>query len=488
MSQRWEDFQERIRYVADPQKIARVSRFHHTTLNCLLGLIVLKKISETDSDGFVDWHDIETATSGIGDLLNTTVHRIEKNHPALKGWFDGLDFNKALVRDDAQRDGVWKEVIAQFSGIELTYHDPKESWDLDDVCLLIYDHWFRYVTPDYEYAETPANVIQLETELISPPDGSSVYDPFCTSGTSLVVAAQTVRKTGLSKKIRLFGETGTKHHGLTTRLNLLLTDHPDGSVAVSDIIRNPGFIEGPRKLVTFHRIIGTLPPNTENWGEDAARGDPFSRFVYGIPPVTQGDFAYLQHGIASLTDDGMMAIAVPPSVLFKERSEGKIRMDIIKDDLVEAVILLPKKVYDYHNFNYGILVINRNKISDRKNKILFIDSSSDFWHGSRFQNILYPEYLDKIVTAYRALIDVEGYCRVCSIEEVEKNRFQLDVGRYVKQKRTMLPKVDLRASLKEIDTVHRMQVKEYEKVRVKADEIVEYLGRNGSGALMEDVR
>ena len=250
---------------------------------------------------------------------------------------------------------------------------------------------------------------------------------------------------------------------------------------MSDIIRKPGFVEEARKLMTFQRIIGTLPSNNENWGVDAARDDPFSRFVYGIPPATQGEFAYLQHAVASLADDGIMAIAVPPSVLFKQRSEGRIRRDIIRDDLIESVILLPKKVYVYYAINYAILVINRDKTPDRKNKILFIDASNDLWIGRRAPDAPYLENIDKIVTTFQAFTDVEGYCRVCSIEEVEKNSYLLDVGRYVKPKRAELPKVDLRTSLKELDRVHRMQITEYERVRVKADEIVEYLGSMDHG-------
>ena len=476
MSQNWEDLAERVRYVEDPLRNARIRQFPYPTRNCLLGLILLKKFSETDPEISVDWYEIETATTGIGDLLNTAVHQIEQKHPSLLGWFDGLDFEKTMLRKGALGKVFWKDVIARFSGVELTDKNPKKSWDWDDLCLLIHTYWFRSVTIEYWYNETPAGVIQLETELISPPDGSSVYDPFCTYGTSLVVAAKTVRKTDPSIKLRLFGETGLKPHGLAARLNLLLTDHPDGSIVVSDVIRRPGFVEGPGKLMTFQRIIGTLPSNNEDWGIDAARDDPYSRFIYGIPPVTQGDFGYLQHALASLADDGIMAIAVPPSVLFKQRSEGRIRADIIRDDLVEAVILLPKKVYEFHAINYAILVINRSKAPDRKNKILFVDASNEIWHRKRFQRTLSPEDPNKIVTAYRAFTDDEGYCRICSIEEIENNGFSLDVGRYVKPKRAIVPKVDLRASLKELDRVHRMQVNEYDRVMVKAGEIVEYLG------------
>lgn len=472
MSQDWDDIIQRVRHVADPQKIARLHHFPFSTRNCLLGLILLKKYSETDPDSTADWHEIETATSDICDLLNTAVHRIGQKHPELQGWLDGIDYNKTLFRKAPIRDAFWQGVVAQFSGIELTCREPKKSWDWDDICLLIHDYWFRSAIPEYGYSETPASISRLETELISPPDGSTLYDPFSTNGTSLVVAAKTAR----SKKLRLFAETGTKEHALSARLNFLMTDHLDSSVVVSNVIRKPGFIEGPRKLMTFQRIIGTLPTNNEYRGVDVAQDDPYSRFGYGIPPATQGEFAYLQHCLASLTEDGMMAIAVPPSVLFKQRSEGRIRMGIIKDDLVEAVILLPKKVYQFHAINYAILVINRNKVLERKNKVIFIDASNDCWHHGTFQRTLSPDEPDKIVTAYRDFIDIEGYCRVCSIDEVEENKYLLDLGRYVRPKRAIVPKVDLRVSLTKLELAHRMQVNEYERVRIKAEEIIEYLG------------
>ena len=472
MSQDWDDITQRVRYVADPQRIARMRQFPYSTRNALLGLILLKKFFEIDPDGSADWHEIETATSDICDLLNTAVHRIEQKNPELQGWLDGIDYNNTLLRKAPMREAFWKDVIAQFSGIELSCRDPKKSWNWNDICLLIHDYWFRSAIPEFGYIETPESISQLETELISPPDGFSIYDPFSTNGTSLVVAAKTAR----SKDLRLFAETGTKEQALSARLNFLMTDHPDSSVVVSNVIRKPGFIEGPHKLMTFQRIIGTLPTNNEYRGVDVAEDDPYSRFGYGIPPTTAGEFTYLQHCLASLTKDGMMAIAVPPSVLFKQRSEGRIRMGIIKDDLVEAVILLPKKVYQFHAINYAILVINRNKVPERKTKVIFIDASNDSWHHGTFQRTLTPTDPDKIVTAFRDFVDIEGYCRVCSIDEVEENKYLLDVGRYVKPKRAIVPKVDLRVSLTKLELAHRMQVNEYERVRIKAEEIIEYLG------------
>ena len=98
MNQDWQDITQRVRHVADPQKIARLHQFPFSTRNCLLGLIVLKKYSEADSDGSADWHKIETATSDICDLLNTAVQRVGQKHPEFQGWLDGIDYNKTLFR------------------------------------------------------------------------------------------------------------------------------------------------------------------------------------------------------------------------------------------------------------------------------------------------------------------------------------------------------------------------------------------------------
>ena len=140
MSQDWDDITQRVRYVADPQRIARMRQFPYSTRNALLGLILLKKFFEIDPDGSADWHEIETATSDICDLLNTAVHRIEQKNPELQGWLDGIDYNHTLLRKAPMREAFWKDVIAQFSGIELTCQDPKKSWDWDDICLLINDY------------------------------------------------------------------------------------------------------------------------------------------------------------------------------------------------------------------------------------------------------------------------------------------------------------------------------------------------------------
>lgn len=462
---------QKIMRFANPMDTTQLPRYHHKTLNCLLGFLVLKKISDVDEDIRIGWRQLAKKKTGIADTLNTILKQIEDKYPDLRNWFNGLDFNESFRRDETARNNIWQEVISEFSDVDFSNIPELEHWDLTDLCLFINEHWFKDLGYGLISSETPPSVIRLETELINPPEGASIYDPFCACGTSLVIAARSVNERSPDQKIRLYGQTLSESHRLTAYLNLLLTDNENSKIVAGDVIRNPGFTFRPRKLVRFQRIIGTIPTGIENWGEYAARNDKFARFIYGIPPATQGDFAYLQHCIASLHDDGMMAIAVPPSVLFKERSEGAIRLGIIKDDIIEAVISLPKKLYLETSMNYAILVINRQKSPDRKNKVIFIDGTKDF-HSGRAQNSLSPDNIQKMVNAFREFSDIDGFCAVCSLDDIENNRYLLDVARYVKESRDELPPIDVRTSISELDIIHKEKLACYNAMRAKLDDLV----------------
>ena len=462
---------QKILKFSNPKDTIQLPHYHHKTLNCLLGFLVLKKMSDGNPDIRIDWQQLAKKKTGIADTLNTILSQIGDRSPDLRNWFNGLDFNESFRRDETARNNIWQEVISEFSDVDFTNLPELDHWNLTDLCLFINEHWFKDLGYGLISAETPPSVIQLETELINPPKGSAIYDPFCACGTSLVIAAHAVKEKQSEAKVRLFGQTLSESHRVTAYLNLLLTDNMTSIIVEGDVIRNPGFTIRPRKLRAFQRIIGTIPTGIENWGEYAARNDKFARFIYGIPPATQGDFAYLQHCIASLTDDGMIAITVPPSVLFKERSEGSIRLGIIKDDIIEAVISLPKKLYRETSINYAILVINRQKSPDRKNKIIFIDGTKDF-HPGRAQNTLSADNIQKIVTAFKEFADVEGYCAVCSLEEIENNRHLLDVARYVKESQDEPHPIDVRASISELDKINKEKLECYTVMRAKLEALV----------------
>jgi len=484
MKRRRGDTSEIIPASAEPSRKLKRMGYGLQTLNALLAFMVLKRYSETDPICLVDWSEIASAPSDIGGLLNKKISHLENIHPELRGWFEGLDLTKAFVPDDTGCHNTWKDVISKFSDVKLSSSDVLNPREISYACLSITGEWFEPWSKIFANYETPENIIQLETALIDLQDGASIYDPFSTCGRSLVVAAQSVMKKYPDAKIRLFGQTQNEDHVLTIRLNFLLAGHPEGKVAFGDIIRNPGFLEGPKNLARFDGIIGTLPlrllptnPDLKRCAWSATEDDPFARFVYGIPPSSQAEFVFIQHCIASLTPNGRMAIIVPPMLLDREHRAGAIRTGIIKDDLVEAVISLPNKMFDFTSIILTILVINRNKPTERKNKILFINAIHDF-HFDKQRNVLRPEHIQKIVKEFQSFSDQEGYCRVCSLEEVEENGFILDVRRYVRQKRELPPPLDLIASLKELNAAHTTQDEKYERMRVKLDDLVDYLANN----------
>ncbi len=225
--------------------------------------------------------------------------------------------------------------------------------------------------------------------------------------------------------------------------------------------------------MAFNRILCTIPIGVKNWGEEIAQNDNYFRFTYGIPPRTQGEYGYLQHCIASLAEDGILACVIPPSMLFRERSEGDIRKRMINHDIIEAVIALPNKLYSQTGIALAILIINRHKPAERKNKILFVNAKNDFLAG-RSQNKLRDEDRKKIITVYRNFEEEEGYSRVCSIDDIAMNGFQLDVSQYIKEKRDIAPSLDLDGAVKDLEKIQKEKSEAYEKMTASLGRLMEY--------------
>ena len=161
-----------------------------------------------------------------------------------------------------------------------------------------------------------------------------------------------------------------------------------------------------------------------------AEHDGYGRFRFGIPPKGKGDLAFVQHMIATTNTNGMVGVVMPHGVLFRGAAEGDIRKGILQEDLVEAVVGLPTNLFYGTGIPAAILILNRAKKADRRKKVLFIEGSREFKEGSA-QNYLREEDVKKIAAAFHAFRDVEKYARVVSLEEIEKNDFNLNISRYV---------------------------------------------------------
>jgi type I restriction enzyme M protein len=176
-----------------------------------------------------------------------------------------------------------------------------------------------------------------------------------------------------------------------------------------------------------------------DWDNSSASKDPYNRFAYGIPPAKdKADYAFILHMLASLNEKGQAGIICSQGVLFRGGEEGKIRKNMIvgdkennlQGDCIEAIIALPQKMFWGTSIPACVMILNKNKPAKKKNKIIFIYGAKDFEEGKN-RNKLRDEDLKKMTSAFEKFEDIDKYCHVADIAELEENEFNLNVPRYV---------------------------------------------------------
>jgi type I restriction enzyme M protein len=258
------------------------------------------------------------------------------------------------------------------------------------------------------------------------------------------------------KNVSLFGQEINISTWAICKMNMIFHDAKGADIRKGDTLRNPAHTEGG-VLKTFDIVIANPPFSLKNWGKEEAENDNYNRYIYGIPPTSYGDLAFVSHMIASLNSTGRMGTVIPHGVLFRGGAEGKIREGIIKEDIIEAIIGLPPNIFYGTGIPAALLIINKSKQSERKNKILFIDASSGFEKVGN-KNKLREEDIEKIVNTFDEYKDAKKYARIVAIDEVKENDFNLNISRYVDTNNEE-EEVDIPAVLKEISELKNKEIK-----------------------------
>jgi len=296
---------------------------------------------------------------------------------------------------------------------------------------------FADVNPRNQAGEfyTPRSVVRMMVEILDPKEGESIYDPACGTGGMLLAAIDHVKHKGGDPRT-FFGKIYGQEKNLTTssvaRMNLVLHGIEDFQIAREDTLRSPAFTDGAGGLATFDCVIANPPFSLKQWGREVWENDPWGRKRYGLPPKGYGDYAFVQHMVASMaeTGDGRMAVVLPQGALFRKSAEGKIRTALLKADLVEAVIGLAPNLFYGTQLAGSIVVLRRRKPEERKEKVLVVDASSLFRKG-RAQNFLDEEHAEQIVKWFEAFEDVEDRAKVATLDEIEEEDWILNISRYV---------------------------------------------------------
>jgi len=364
--------------------------------------------------------------ANLGEVINKALERIEEdNKEKLEGIFRNVDFNSEMkLGKTKERNSILKHILEDFSDERLDLRPSMLSGN--DVIGDAYEYLIAHFASDAgkkggEFF-TPSAVSTLLAKLVEAKEGDRIYDPTCGSGSLLIKASKEVG----NHNFALYGQEKNGQTQALSKMNMFLHEINDAKIEWGDTLRNPLHVENDH-LMKFDVVVANPPFSLDKWGADDLADDHYRRFEYGLPPKSKGDYAFVQHMLASLNADGRMGVVLPHGVLFRGASEGRIRQQIIDDNLLDAVIGLPANLFFGTGIPATILIFKRNRSND---DVLFIDASREF-NKEKNQNTIDDEHIAKILDTYRNRKEIEKYSHVAALEEIQENDYNLNIPRYV---------------------------------------------------------
>lgn len=402
----------------------------------LLVMLFLKYLSDRKKHGFatsqaymvpdqatIEYLYDQRDSDNLGVLFNEALQRLEQANPKkLEGVFHIVDFSSANLGHSNERNSRLRrvlEVLNDFNfGIE--QHDTSAISSAFDAIIQ------RFAADDgkmFGKFYTPDALSVLLAKLLQPKAGESIYDPTCGVGNSLIRAAEEAGSSVGS----LFGQEINRSTWAIAQMNMLVHEVGDFDIRLGNTLKQPLFIENGR-LKTFDVIVSNPPLSLRQWGVEQALHDEFNRFTRGVPPGSNGDYAFISHIIASLeSTNGRAGVITSHGALFRGSSETEIRRRLVEENLLDAVIGLPPNLLFGTGIPVAVLIFKRNR-SDQD--ILFIDASEGFVRD-KIQNRLLPTHIDKIVSIYRERRSVDRFSQVADLDEIARNDYNLNVSQYV---------------------------------------------------------
>ena len=421
--------------------------------NVVLGLIFLKYLSDrfdqryqelvAEGDGFEEdrdfyeekrvfyvpeearWNSVAKVAHDpeIGIAIDTAMQSIERENSSLK---DVLPKNFARPELDKRRLG---EVVDLFTNIQLA-----ENENGIDVLGRTYEYCLaKFAEQEGKLAGefyTPSCIVRTLVEVIQPFHGR-VYDPCCGSGGMFVQSADFVKEHGGSVRddITVFGQESNPSTWKLATMNLAIRGIEADLGSYADT-----FFNDQHKREKFDFILANPPFNLKDWGGDKLAEDV--RWQYGIPPVGNANFAWLQHMIWHLNAQGRMAMVLANGSLSSQTgTEGDIRKAIVDADLVDGIVALPGKLFYTTQIPVSLWFIDKNK--KQPGKTLFIDAREMGTMVSRkLCELKQDTDIKKIADTFQqfhdgTLEDEKGFCSIASIEDIAKQDYILTPGRYV---------------------------------------------------------
>ena len=280
---------------------------------------------------------------------------------------------------------------------------------------------------------TPSCIVRTLVSIIEPFEGQ-IFDPACGSGGMFCQSARFVKEhQGNVRDISIFGQESNPTTWKLAKMNL----------AIRQLEANLGkhnadsFHDDQHKTLKANYILANPPFNISDWGGERLQEDP--RWKYGIPPVGNANFAWLQHMLYHLNPAGGVCgtVLANGSLSSNTSNEGNVRANMVKGDVVECIVAMPSQLFYSTGIPVSLWIMRKGKGEHSRGKILFIDARKLGHMVDRKVRELSEEDIQKIAVTYQnwwkgtGYEDVQGFCKEATIEEIEAQDFILTPGRYV---------------------------------------------------------
>lgn len=374
------------------------------------------------------WKNVRSISENVGTAIINAFRAIEKaNVEKLQGVFGNAPWtNKKRLPDK-----LLKDLIEHFSSKTLSIENCPE-----DELGQGYEYLIKKFADDSGHTAqefyTNRTVVHLMTEMLKPQSNESVYDPTCGSAGMLISCIAYLKdKKQEWRNVKLYGQEVNQLSSAIARMNLFLHDIKDFEICNDDTLKNPGFIE-KGKLKQFDLVLANPPYSIKQWDRAAFESDKYGRNTLGTPPQGRADYAFLQHILASLdTKTGRCAILFPHGVLFRDE-EKDLRTELVKSDLLEAVIGLGPNLFYNSPMEACIMICRTNKAPENRGKVLFINAVKEVTRKNA-ESFLEDDHITKIANAYDDYESIPGFAKKATIKDIEKNGYSLSIPLYVNE-------------------------------------------------------
>ncbi len=381
---------------------------------------------------FYDLVDKNQETN-LGEEFDIALTKLEDaNKEKLDGVFRNISFNsESNLGKTKDRNKRLQHLLKDFNceDLKLTPDNVKEDV-IGEAYMYLIDKFASDAGKKAGEFYTPFAVSTLVAKLANAQSGSTIYDPTCGSGTLLVKTANEIESNNYS----LYGQEVNGQTWSMCRMNMFLHNMDSADIHWGNTLTEPAILEND-SLKQFDIVVANPPFSLDKWGAEGADSDKYKRFWRGVPPKSKGDYAFISHMIESAKrQSGRVSVVIPHGVLFRGASEGKIRTLLIEENLLDAVIGLPAGMFTTTGIPVAIIIFDRSRekggVNANRDDIMFIDASREF-DGSKKQNELTPDNINKIYTTYMNRTELNKYSRPVPITEIKENEYNLNIPRYI---------------------------------------------------------